>query len=103
MFSSRFRCLRVPGIGVRSAQRIAGARRGGHLSLDDLARLGVVMKRARYFVTARGRFAADLTPDAAGLRARLTERTTPRPRWNQPSLFDAAAAIDIQSTITGEL
>ncbi|MRR37325.1 putative DNA modification/repair radical SAM protein, partial [bacterium] len=95
--------LRVPGIGVRSAQRIVGARRGGHLSLDDLARLGVVMKRAQYFVTARGRFGADLAPDAVGLRTRLTERTTAKTRWSQPSLFDAAPAIDIQSTITGEL
>ncbi|GLI38167.1 putative DNA modification/repair radical SAM protein [Geobacter hydrogenophilus] len=95
--------LRVPGIGVRSAQRIVGARRGGHLSLDDLARLGVVMKRARYFITARGRFGADLAPDAAGLRLRLTERATAKIRWSQPSLFDAATAIDIQSSITGEL
>jgi len=95
--------LRVPGIGVRSAQRIVGARRGGHLSLEDLARLGVVMKRARYFVTARGRFGADLAPDAAGLRARLTEQPLPRPRWSQPSLFDTAPSIDIHSTITGEL
>lgn len=95
--------LRVPGIGVRSAQRIVAARRGGHLSLEDLARLGAVMKRARYFVTARGRFGADLAPDAPGLRARLTERTVARTRWSQPSLFDGALAIDIQSAFTGEL
>ncbi|AJY69559.1 biotin synthase [Geobacter sulfurreducens] len=95
--------LRVPGIGVRSAQRIVLARRGSHLSLDDLPRLGVVMKRARYFITARGRFAADLTPDAAGLRLRLTEKTPRRERWSQPSLFDGGTGIDIRSTITGEL
>lgn len=92
--------LRVPGIGVRSAQRIVRARRSGHLAIDTLARLGVVMKRASYFVTARGRFAADLAPDASGLRARLTERPAPR-RWQQPSLFDAGT--DWRSTITGEL
>jgi putative DNA modification/repair radical SAM protein len=95
--------LRVPGIGVRSAQRIVRARRGGHLSLDDLAKLGVVMKRARYFLTARGRFAADLSPDAETLRARLTERTQRRDRWSQPSLFDATDGVDLQSVLTGEL
>jgi putative DNA modification/repair radical SAM protein len=66
--------LRVPGVGVRSAQRIVRARRHGHLSLDDLAKLGVVMKRARYFLTARGRYAGEIAPDAAALRGRLTEQ-----------------------------
>ncbi|BDV44794.1 putative DNA modification/repair radical SAM protein [Geotalea uraniireducens] len=94
--------LRVPGIGVRSAERIVRARRGGHLALDSLAKLGVVMKRARYFITARGQFAADLSPDAAGLRSRLAERPT-RDRWNQPSLFDDHGRGDWRSTITGEL
>ena len=42
--------LRVPGVGIRSAQRILAARRHTRLRIDDLARLGVVMKRARYFL-----------------------------------------------------
>jgi predicted DNA-binding helix-hairpin-helix protein len=45
--------LRVPGIGVRSAQRILTARRGHLLDGDDLGKLGVVMKRARFFVACK--------------------------------------------------
>lgn len=47
--------LRVPGIGVRSAERILYARRAGSLDFDGLKKLGVVMKRAKYFITCRGR------------------------------------------------
>ena len=43
--------LRVPGIGVKSAQRIVKARRYGALSFGDLKKMGVVLKRALYFIT----------------------------------------------------
>ena len=42
--------LRVPGIGVKSARRICTARRAGRLSLPDLKKMGVVLKRAQYFI-----------------------------------------------------
>lgn len=47
--------LRVPGLGVRSAQRIVSARRTANLTFADLKKLGVVMKRAVYFITCNGR------------------------------------------------
>lgn len=47
--------LRVPGIGVKSAQRICGARRTARLTFDDLKKLGVVLKRALYFITCNGK------------------------------------------------
>lgn len=47
--------LRVPGIGVTSAKRIVKARRSGNLTFDDLKRIGVVLKRALYFITCNGR------------------------------------------------
>lgn len=47
--------LRVPGIGVKSAQRIVRARRNGNLSFEDLKKIGVVLKRALYFITCNGR------------------------------------------------
>lgn len=47
--------LRVPGIGVRSAKRILVARRQGSLDFAALKKLGVVLKRAQYFITCRGR------------------------------------------------
>jgi len=45
--------LRVPGIGPLSAERIIQARRNCRLGLDELKRIGVVLKRARYFIICR--------------------------------------------------
>jgi len=72
--------LRVPGVGATGARRIIENRRSRQLSFDGLRRLGVVLKRARYFITLGGAFleepaggyvaghsAAD-TQRAAGLR-----------------------------------
>lgn len=47
--------LRVPGIGVKSAMRIVKARRTGNLEFSDLKKIGVVLKRALYFITCSGR------------------------------------------------
>lgn len=47
--------LRVPGVGVKSAQRIVAARRSASLSFRDLKKIGVVLKRALYFITCSGR------------------------------------------------
>ena len=43
--------LRVPGIGVKSARRIVQARKTGRLDFNDLKKVGVVLKRAIYFIT----------------------------------------------------
>ena len=47
--------LRVPGLGYRSAGRIVRARRLGILDFQDLKKIGVVLKRAMYFLTCNGR------------------------------------------------
>lgn len=47
--------LRVPGIGVTSAKRILAARRTGSLDFYGLKKLGVVLKRAQYFITCSGK------------------------------------------------
>lgn len=47
--------LRVPGIGVKSARRIVQARRNGKLGFPELKKIGVVLKRALYFITCEGR------------------------------------------------
>ena len=47
--------LRVQGIGVNSARRICGARRTAVLTFEDLKKIGVVLKRALYFITCSGR------------------------------------------------
>ena len=71
--ASREVLLRVPGMGVRSVDRILSARRQGRIRLADLQRLGVALKRARWFVAT-----ADHNPALAQLgderlRARLTD------------------------------
>ena len=48
--------LRVPGIGVRGAKAIVGARRATALGEAELRKLGVAYKRARFFITCRGRY-----------------------------------------------
>lgn len=47
--------LRVPGIGVKSARRILAARRDCTLDFPSLKRMGVVLKRAHYFITCGGK------------------------------------------------
>lgn len=56
--------LRIPGVGVRSAERLISARKFGCLNFNDLQRLGVVMKRARYFITCQGMFLEKIDNEA---------------------------------------
>jgi putative DNA modification/repair radical SAM protein len=48
--------LRVPGIGTKSALKIINARRVCSLGFDDLKKIGVVLKRARFFITCKGKY-----------------------------------------------
>ncbi len=51
--------LRVPGIGTKSAGRIVNARKTGKLDFASLKKMGVVLKRAIYFITCNGRMMYD--------------------------------------------
>ncbi|WP_462317878.1 putative DNA modification/repair radical SAM protein [Marinilabilia sp.] len=58
--------LRVPGIGPKSARLILSARRYGHVSSYLLKKMGVVMKRAQFFITCRelqGKKVSDMKPE----------------------------------------
>lgn len=83
--------LRVPGIGVVSAKRIVRARRAGSLDFDALKKLGVVLKRAQYFITCKGRQRYGLvqTKDAA-IRALLSEQALARLQEDAPSVLRPA-------------
>jgi putative DNA modification/repair radical SAM protein len=84
--------LRVPGIGPVSARRIVSARRQTPLRLEDLPKLGVVLKRAQFFVTCGGRMRPGLHFSAATLSRQLEamERgQLPPQECRQLSLFDA--------------
>ena len=81
--------LRVPGVGVKSARRILAARRVGPLTFQGLKRLGVVLKRAQYFLTCSGRPMAGLKVREDGLLRHLAALDAPRePVAEQLSLFD---------------
>lgn len=47
--------LRIPGVGPKSARRIMQSRRYGKLDFDSLKKMGVVLKRAHYFITCNGK------------------------------------------------
>ena len=73
--------------------RILAARRTGPLRIENLPRLGVVMKRAQYFLTAGGRMADGLrfTPDSLLRNLIAAEQPQlPQPELQQLSLFDTA-------------
>lgn len=98
--------LRVPGIGVRSAQRIIKARRACAIGVDDLKKLGIVMKRARFFITAKGKSAFEGRFSGRVISARLLD--APKQRYEQLSLFKPEAVLlpapeDTLKSITGEL
>ncbi len=82
--------LRVPGIGVKSAKRIVKARRLGTLGFDELKRLGVVLKRALYFITCNGRMMYPVRLEENYLIRNLTEKKSPvdEVSMRQMSLFD---------------
>ncbi len=69
--------LRVPGIGVLSAKRIVSARRFSLITPDGLKKIGVVIKRAKYFITCSGKSfeKPDQQPALIRQRLLLSERT----------------------------
>lgn len=84
--------LRVPGIGVKSARRILQARKHGSLDFTHLRKMGVVLKRAVYFINCNGRMMYHIRMDEKFLTSQLTERETAGVQGNntyrQMSIFD---------------
>ena len=96
--------LRVPGIGVTSARRILQARRVGPLRAEELRRLGVVMKRAQYFLTAGGRMPVRASLNRAQLIGALaSEKSMGLPETaRQLSFFDTTEE-DLSKCLTGQI
>ena len=93
--------IRVPGVGIKSARRIIKNRVFHSLDFEDLKKMGVVLKRAKYFITCNGktfeRFLIDLPPEK--IKQKLTDKNSlQRPR--QLSFFDREV---FTSVITGEI
>ena len=56
---SYYDLLKIPGIGIKSAKRIITSRKVFTLSFKDLKKMGVVLKRAQYFITCNGHYMAN--------------------------------------------
>ena len=86
--------LRVPGIGYKSAGRIIQARRHASLDFSDLKKIGVVLKRALYFITCSGKMMYPTKLDADYILSNLLSDHTQIPKeirnmnYHQLSLFD---------------
>lgn len=102
--------LRVPGIGVKSAQRIVQVRRVGALDFDGLKKLGVVLKRARYFITCRGRLHAGVRiayePVLRALVSGPAAEQLGQGAYEQLSLFPQPGQVtgeDVKQCLTGQI
>ncbi len=83
--------LRVPGIGIKSARRILTARKSRSLDFDGLKKIGVVLKRAQYFITCSGKRmdGLRLTPESIlrNLISEQNQKNLPSKNWEQLSFF----------------
>ena len=93
--------LRVPGIGVKSAWRILCARRTAALDFGALKKLGVVLRRAQYFLTCSGRRAPGARIDDPACIARLLSGPAPSDA-RQLSIFDFTQE-DTTKCLTGQI
>jgi len=75
--------LRVPGIGVISAKRIISARRYAPLNFDNLKKLGIVLKRARYFITCNGKTYDRLNMNHDFIKVNLINERTMLPQLEE--------------------
>lgn len=107
--------LRVPGIGVKSARRIVAARKHGILDYPDLKKMGVVLKRAVYFITCRGRMMYPvkvdqdfITSQLLGVERRNAWDISQKDSYRQMSMFDdgfmtmAPTAQDVRKAAMGQ-
>ncbi len=108
--------LKVPGLGVKSARRIVAARKQGILDFPDLKKIGVVLKRAVYFLTCSGKtmqpFRLDenyITSQLVGVEHRKVWDIENHDSYRQISLFDdyritaPVTAADRLSVVSGTL
>ncbi len=107
--------LRIPGVGVRGAQKIVQARRSRKLDFEDLKKLGIMLKRALYFITCNGRMMYRTKMDEDYITRNLFNVKERLPfdvaesSYKQLSLFDdvhfsgTPMASDKVAAVTGQL
>lgn len=90
--------LRIPGIGVLSARRIIRQKRRAAVHFDDLKNMGVVIKRARYFITCCGRFYGESSMEPELIRQALLDGDRKPTKKSKYSILQ----IDNKEEITRE-
>lgn len=84
--------LRIPGIGVTSALKILKIRRVHKLDFDDLKKLRIVLKRARYFITCNGKYYGDTLFNNDSIKFNILKQEYSSKKLvhdNQISFFDS--------------
>ncbi|MGN0313350.1 MAG: putative DNA modification/repair radical SAM protein [Fusicatenibacter sp.] len=108
--------LKVPGIGTKSAMRIVNSRNSSRLSFEHLKRIGVVINRAKYFITCSGKMMYSMKIEENFITRQLTGEDSQK-NWeiehpvtyHQMSLFDdfhfdrQPDFGDIQMSLTGQM
>ena len=100
--------LRVPGIGVNSAKKIVQARRVSRLDFSGLKKIGVVLKRAQYFLVCDGKTAqgVDINPDKVirNLVSERCQRELPAAQPEQITFFqEQITREDVMQCLTGQM
>lgn len=99
--------LRVPGIGVTSAKRIISARKIAFLDFDALQKIGVVLKRAQFFITCKGKSAPYVKIDRENAERYLIGQSTGfnlNHQSEQLSLFEnRITREDVYKCISGQM
>lgn len=102
--------LRIPGVGVKSARKIITARRMTSLDYDDLKKIGIVLKRAKYFITCKGKYYGDKKINQEVIKQKIIMESSKKmksiSKGEQLSLFSMYPNLlpteDIFTRVTGE-
>lgn len=76
--------LRIPGLGVTSAKRIIRERKNAELSYDSLKKMKTVLKRAKYFITVKGKYYGNIDIEPEKIKQEIREKEIQR----QLSIFE---------------
>ena len=90
--------LRVPGIGAKGAYKICEARKFGKLDFDNLAKMRIILKRAKHFITCKGKFYG--SDSLAQVKTSLLLEGTEQSRVQLSMFSDPSTSL---SVLTGEL
>ncbi|MGE5629345.1 MAG: putative DNA modification/repair radical SAM protein [Solirubrobacterales bacterium] len=91
--------LRIPGIGAVSAKRIISARWVRAINFEDLKKLGVVLKRAQYFITCNGKYYGDVPFRESPIRFRLTPKNDLNVREKLKNNMEQLSFLNYESRI----